>query len=125
MKSFLFLFFTYSDAKSKNSSSSIRKVENTQFLHRLIDQSVHSKSQLLLPIFLTVAPNICRVAKLAVAFFIYFLLPEIDSMVDKGKRQILTSCCHTGTRWARNHFRFLATKLKYLYGHIVQFIILF
>jgi hypothetical protein len=52
MPSLSFKFFTYSDAK--NSSSSIRKVENTQFLHKLIDQSVHSKSQLLLPIVLMV-----------------------------------------------------------------------
>jgi hypothetical protein len=87
---------------------------------------VHSKSLLLLPIVLTVAPNICRGAKLAVAFaFFYSVLPEIDSMVDKGKRQILTSCCYTGTRWARSHFRFLATKLKRVYEHIVHIIILF
>jgi hypothetical protein len=36
-------------------------------------------------------------------------------MVDKGNRQILTSCSHTETRWARSHYRFLATKLKRVY----------
>jgi hypothetical protein len=124
MPSLSFKFLTNSDAK--NSSSSIRKVENTQFLHKLIDQSAHSiKNSIAIAYSLEiVAPTSVKRQNWLLHFFFYSFLPKIDSMVDKGKRQILTSCCHTGTRWARSHFRFLAAKLKRVYEHIIQVIIL-